>query len=72
MKTVNNSKKRILVADGSKIYLKHMTVLLQRLGFGIITAESGIDVLKNLSVIRPDLIMLDMVLPWSQGSGLAC
>ncbi|MEW6066936.1 MAG: response regulator [Nitrospirota bacterium] len=52
--------KKILVADDNQTFLMYMGILLKRLGFTIIVAESGLEVLKLLKLIEPDIVMLDI------------
>lgn len=61
------SKKIILLADDSETFVMYMSILLSRMGFDIIPAESGVQALKLLKIISPDLIMLNVKMPGMDG-----
>ena len=58
---------KILVVDDSKTELHHMTELLLKRGYSVRTAESGDEALKRLAEDRPDLILMDVVMPGQNG-----
>jgi CheY-like chemotaxis protein len=60
-------RKSILIADKSQIFLISIGLLLKRLGFGVIPAENGIEVLKLAKLQEPHLIMLDVDLEEMDG-----
>jgi CheY-like chemotaxis protein len=55
-------KKRILVADDNKAFLMYTGILLTRMGFKVIPAENGAEVLKLMKLCGPDIVMLDTYL----------
>ena len=59
--------KKVLVVDDSKTELMFMTDLLQKNGFAVRTAESADDAFKRLSEEKPDLILMDVVMPGQNG-----
>ncbi|MBE7941565.1 MULTISPECIES: response regulator [Ramlibacter] len=59
--------KKVLVVDDSKTELMFMTDLLQKQGFAVRTAESAEDAFKRLAEDRPDLILMDVVMPGQNG-----
>ncbi len=63
----SESKKRILIADDERINLEFFDVMLANLGFEVKTADNGIDCLEILSRWRPDLILVDNVMPRLSG-----
>ncbi|MBI2955266.1 MAG: response regulator transcription factor [Chloroflexi bacterium] len=58
---------RILIVDDDHDLLTLLTSSLQRIGFRILTAETGQDGLKLFYNERPDLIILDISLPGMDG-----
>jgi twitching motility two-component system response regulator PilH len=57
----------VLVVDDSKTELMFLTDLLQKNGLAVRTAESADDALKQLKEHRPDLILMDIVMPGQNG-----
>ena len=58
---------RILVVDDEKNILKLIAYNLKREGYVVFTAENGLDALKVAADIKPDLILLDIMLPGKDG-----
>ena len=61
------NKKKILVVDDEEDILKLMVAALRTKNFDITTAESGEACLKKVERRRPDLILLDIILPGIDG-----
>jgi CheY-like chemotaxis protein len=61
------AKKKILVADDNQSFLMYMGILLRRMGFQVIVAENGVEVLKLIRTLSPDLILLDCMMPVLDG-----
>jgi twitching motility two-component system response regulator PilH len=59
--------KKILVVDDSKTELYHLSELLGRNGFAVRTAENGDEAMRRLSEDKPDLILMDVVMPGANG-----
>ena len=57
----------VLVVDDSKTELMFLTDLLQGHGMSVRTAESGDEALKRLADAKPDLILMDVVMPGQNG-----
>ncbi len=53
-------KKKILVTDDSHAFLMYISILLSKMGFNVIPAEDGLEALKLVKLMPPDLIMLDI------------
>lgn len=62
--------KKILIADDSQTFLIYMGILLKRMGFTVIPAEDGLEVLKLLKIVEPDVIMLDIRLGTMDGAAI--
>src|SRR5438132_11377980 len=58
---------KVLVVDDSKTELMFMTDLLQKNGFAVKTAENAEDAFKRLAEEKPDLILMDVVMPGQNG-----
>jgi len=56
----DSGKRKIIIADDSQTFLIYLAILLKRMGFKVIPAESGQEVLKLLKLVKPDAVMLDM------------
>lgn len=59
--------KKVLVVDDSKTELMFMTDLLQKNGFVVRTAEGADDAFRRLAEEKPDLILMDVVMPGQNG-----
>jgi twitching motility two-component system response regulator PilH len=58
---------KVLVVDDSKTELMFMTDLLQKNGFKVRTAENAEDAFRRLADDKPDLILMDVVMPGQNG-----
>jgi len=58
---------KILVVDDEPSILKLVTAYLQSEGYDFMTAEDGISALKAVRSYRPDIIILDIMLPGMDG-----
>ncbi|HEY0200427.1 MAG TPA: response regulator [Burkholderiaceae bacterium] len=59
--------KRVLVVDDSKTELMYLTDLLQKNGMQVRTAENADAVFRLLAEEKPDLILMDVVMPGQNG-----
>lgn len=57
----------VLIVDDSKTELMYLTNLLQVNGMLVRTAESGEEALMHLANAKPDLILMDVVMPGRNG-----
>jgi DNA-binding response OmpR family regulator len=64
-------RKRILVVDDEKDLVDLITYNLQRNGFDILAAYNGNDALEIAQRELPDLIILDLMLPGTDGTEVA-
>jgi CheY-like chemotaxis protein/Tfp pilus assembly protein PilZ len=60
-------KKTIVLADDSEAVVMHLSILLKRLGFDVLPVENGLEALKLIKVMEPDLILLDINMPVMDG-----
>nr|MDP2191723.1 response regulator [Rhodoferax sp.] len=58
---------KVLIVDDSKTQLMFMTNLLQKNGMSVRTAEGADEVFHRLSEEKPDLILMDVVMPGKNG-----
>ena len=58
---------KVLVVDDSKTELMFMTDLLQKNGLSVKTAENAEDAFRRLAEDKPDLILMDVVMPGQNG-----
>ena len=58
---------KILLVDDSMTELHHLSTLLGQRGFEVSTASSGDEALRMLDHERPDLILMDVVMPGKNG-----
>jgi DNA-binding NarL/FixJ family response regulator len=63
------AKRRILIIEDERLLREAFTFLLRSEGFVVETAENGKVGLAKLEVFRPDLILLDMLMPVMDGAG---
>src|SRR5256714_7588360 len=57
----------LLVVDDQEVNIQVVGAVLGKLGFEILPATSGPQALKRLSIRRPDLILLDLLMPDMDG-----
>ena len=60
-------KSKILLVDDEEDILEFLSYNLKKEGFGIDTANNGISALKKLEKSKPDLIILDVMMPEMDG-----
>ena len=58
---------KILLVDDSKTELHHLTELLTKRGYAVRSAENGEDAMRRLGEEKPDLILMDVVMPGQNG-----
>jgi twitching motility two-component system response regulator PilH len=58
---------KVLVVDDSKTELMALSEMLQKQGLQVRTAENGEEALKRLAEDKPDLILMDVVMPGQNG-----
>jgi len=59
--------KKILIVDDERDMVEALTVRLEKNGYGVISAYDGLDGLEKAKRERPDLIILDLMLPKMDG-----
>lgn len=59
--------KKILIVDDSKTELMYLTDLLSKNGYTVHTAENAEDAFRRLAEDKPELILMDVVMPGQNG-----
>jgi two-component system cell cycle response regulator len=57
----------VLVADDDADILRFMEINLRMEGFEVVTARDGPDALAKAAAVRPDLVLLDVLMPGIDG-----
>ncbi|MFH0956401.1 MAG: response regulator [Candidatus Aenigmatarchaeota archaeon] len=60
-------KKKVLVVDDEENILELVRAVLEAAGYEVATADSGERCLEKLKTLRPDLVLLDMMMPGMSG-----
>ncbi len=60
-------KERILVVDDQKLYREAMKSLLQEAGYRVFMATNGLEGVQKATLLKPDLILMDVVMPEMDG-----
>jgi len=63
----NHPRKKILVIDDSETNLVLLKAVLEDAGYDVILAESSRDALSHYGTNKPDLILLDLLMPQEDG-----
>ena len=58
---------KILVVDDDPDMRDAITIILESRGYQIVTAQDGVEALANLKAERPDMMMLDLLMPKMDG-----
>jgi twitching motility two-component system response regulator PilH len=57
----------ILLVDDSKTELHLLSDILTQKGYTVRTAETGEEAMRRLAEVKPDLILMDVVMPGTNG-----
>ena len=60
-------QKKILVVDDDPDILEALTMILESRGYQVVTARDGVEGLANLKAEKPDLMILDLLMPKMDG-----
>jgi DNA-binding response OmpR family regulator len=60
---VNTMDKTILLVDDEKMIVDVLEAYLIKEGFKVVTSDNGVDALRKADSVKPDLIVLDLMLP---------
>jgi twitching motility two-component system response regulator PilH len=59
--------RKILLVDDSKTELHHLSEMLGKRGYSVRTAENADEAMRRLGEDKPDLILMDIVMPGQNG-----
>jgi len=59
--------RKVLVVDDDPDILDAVTMILESQGFGVVIAHDGVECLEKLDAEKPDLIILDLLMPKMDG-----
>ena len=62
--------KRVLIVDDDDTNVKYLSALLNENGYTPMSACDGVDGIKKAEEIKPDLIVLDVMMPKKTGFGV--
>ena len=62
--------KRILAVDNCPVTLRLLTHLLEKEGYEIKTAENGLDAIEIMEQFKPDIMIIDLIMPKITGDKL--
>jgi len=63
----NNQKQRILVVDDEEDVIEILTYNLEKEGYEVNSAGDGINAVKKAAMFKPDIILLDIMMPNQDG-----
>jgi twitching motility two-component system response regulator PilH len=58
---------KVLIVDDSKTEIMHLTTILERNGMSVRNAQGADEAFKRLQEEKPDLILMDVVMPGQNG-----
>ncbi|MFA0736309.1 MAG: hypothetical protein LASZOEIN_002622 [Candidatus Fervidibacter sp.] len=67
MQPATGLKKRVLVVDDERHIVRLVQVNLERQGYEVLTAYDGVECLEKAKSEKPDLIVLDVMMPRMDG-----
>jgi len=59
--------KKVLIADDERDFVAFLSVALKREGFDVFTAFDGIEAKERIEENKPDIIILDLIMPHLNG-----
>ncbi|MFI5350402.1 MAG: response regulator transcription factor [Elusimicrobiota bacterium] len=64
---MTEARRKILVADDEPSIREILSIQLARMGFEIVTAEDGLEAVAAYEAQKPDLVLLDVMMPRLNG-----
>jgi DNA-binding response OmpR family regulator len=62
-----DTKQKILLVDDESAIIDNLAPFLERSGFIVITAQNGIEALQKIAKEKPDLLVMDVLMPKMDG-----
>ena len=59
---------KIMIVDDNEDVVTTYRVVLERMGYGVVAAHDGRECLDGIKEIKPDLVLLDVLLPGLSGT----
>ena len=59
--------KKVLIVDDSKTERHVLSDMLQKNGYVVFTAENGMEAVSKADEVKPDVILMDVVMPGASG-----
>ena len=59
--------RKVLIVDDSRTEILHLTEILQKNGYSVLSAEGAEQAMELMAVERPELILMDVVMPGKNG-----
>ncbi len=59
--------KKVLIAEDEQVLLKALVTKITKLGYGVISASNGIEASELALKEKPDLLLLDIMMPGKHG-----
>ena len=67
IQAASEEKKKVLVVEGSSTTRKVIVLTLQQRGYSVVEAGDGLEALSRLNEEKPNLILLEIILPKMDG-----
>lgn len=67
MNAMDAAKRTVLIFEDNPNILELLTFFFQKRGFAIITAQDGMDAVELARTRKPDLIVMDLIMPGKDG-----
>ena len=64
---MTTSRKKVVIVDDDRSLRDHLQRVLEKAGYDVAQAPSGLRLLSLLEVDRPDLVLLDVAMSWIDG-----
>lgn len=64
---MNNSDLKILIAEDDILMVKILEFILKKEGYQVTSCKDGLSAIEQISVLIPDLIITDIMLPFRSG-----
>lgn len=62
-----DTKQKILLVDDESAIIDNLAPFMERSGFIVITAQNGVEALQKISKEKPDLLVMDVLMPKMDG-----
>lgn len=62
-----SKKKKILIAEDDRFLLKVYSTKLEQAGYAVVTSNDGVEALRKAHEVKPDLMLIDMIMPKKNG-----